>query len=230
MNSTPIEFHKIWIDQSAATEGIRERFGLDDALNYLIGERLFSFLHAAERDHLFAAEVPAFIDEIRRLFTAQEIHDYLDHLERTRYLAPQDVDLDSGSPAPANFFRYRKMPKARRNDDRENRISEEIIVDAYGPEEQAMSWYYYLEDKIQFPFQAQCIASVPTSPLRKGDSVEIRKMVHEDNCSTDMLVMTRWNNRNIAVPLSQLKAIGVDESTTQAIEDWHYWVAQGNCF
>jgi hypothetical protein len=122
------------------------------------------------------------------------------------------------------------MAKARRNHDRENRISEEIIVDAYGPEEQAMSWYYYLEDKIQFPFQAQCIASVPMSPLRKGDSVEIRKMAHEDNCSTDMLVMTRWNNRNIAVPLSQLKAIGVDESTTQAIEDWHYWVAQGNCF
>ena len=94
MNSTPIEFHKIWIDQCAATEGIRERFGLDDALNYLIGEKLFSFLHAAERDALFAAEVPAFIDEIRRLFTAQEIHDYLDHLERTRYLAPQDVDLE----------------------------------------------------------------------------------------------------------------------------------------
>jgi hypothetical protein len=103
------------------------------------------------------------------------------------------------------------MAKARRNDDRENRISEEIIVDAYGPEEQAMSWYYYLEDKIQFPFQAQCIASVPTSPLRKSDSVEIRKMAPEDNCSTDMLVMTRWNNRNIAVPLSQLKGIGVDE-------------------
>ena len=122
------------------------------------------------------------------------------------------------------------MAKARRNPDRENRISEEIIVDAYGPEEQAMSWYYYLEDKIQFPFQAQCLASVPTSPLRKGDSVEIRKMAHEDNCSTDMLVMTRWNNRNIAVPLSQLKAIGVDESTTQAIEDWHYWIAQGYCF
>jgi hypothetical protein len=45
-----------------------------------------------------------------------------------------------------------------------------------------------------------------------------------------MLVMTRWNNRNIAVPLSQLKPIGVDESTTQAIEDWHYWVAHGYCF
>jgi Calcium binding len=43
-----------------------------------------------------------------------------------------------------------------------------------------MGWYYYLEDKIQFPFHAQCIASVPTSPVRKGDSVEIRKMAPED--------------------------------------------------
>ena len=122
------------------------------------------------------------------------------------------------------------MNRARRNHDRESRIHEEIIVDANGPEEQAMSWYYYLEDKIQFPFHAQCVASVPPSPLRKGDTVEIRKMAPENSCASDMLVMTRWNNRNIAVPLSQLKPIGVDESASQAIEDWHYWVAQGYCF
>ena len=70
-------------------------------LNYLIGEKLFSFLHAAERDPLFAAEVPAFIGEIQRLFTAQEICDYLDHLERTRYLAPQEVDLE---PEPDEYL------------------------------------------------------------------------------------------------------------------------------
>jgi hypothetical protein len=91
------------------------------------------------------------------------------------------------------------LAKARRNPDRESRISEEIIVDAYGPEEQAIGWYYYLEEKLQFPFQAQCIASRPTSPLRKGESVEIRKMAPEDSCSGDMLVMTRWSNRNRAM-------------------------------
>ena len=122
------------------------------------------------------------------------------------------------------------MAKARRNPDRENRIHEEIIVDAYGPDEQAMGWYYYLEDKLQFPFHAQCVASVPTSPLRKGESVAIRKMAPENSCVNDMLVMTRWSNRNPAVPLSQLKPIDVDESTRQAIEDWHYWIAQGYCF
>lgn len=33
MSSSSIEFHKIWIDQCAATEDIRESFGLKDALD-----------------------------------------------------------------------------------------------------------------------------------------------------------------------------------------------------
>jgi hypothetical protein len=45
-----------------------------------------------------------------------------------------------------------------------------------------------------------------------------------------MLVTARWNNRNIALPLSNLNAVAVDESTSQVIEDWHSSVAQGNCF
>jgi hypothetical protein len=43
------------------------------------------------------------------------------------------------------------------------------------------------------------LSDIPTSPLRKEGSAEIRKMAPEDGCSTDMLVMTRWNNRLIAV-------------------------------
>jgi hypothetical protein len=84
MSSTPTEFHKIWIDQCEATEGIRENFGSLKALDYLIGEKLCSLLMAAESDALFFAEVPAFVAEIRRLFTAEEIHDYLNYLERTK--------------------------------------------------------------------------------------------------------------------------------------------------
>ena len=97
MNSAPTVFHKIWIEQCAATEEIGDNFGVQSALDYLIGEKLFSFLHAAERDPLFAAEVPAFICEIRRLFTEKEIRDYLDRLEHTKYLAPQEPDLEPDS-------------------------------------------------------------------------------------------------------------------------------------
>ena len=87
-----IQFHKIWVEQCEATEGIRERFGLDDALNYLIGEKLFHFVQAAEQHPPFAAELPAFVAEIQRLFTASQIHNYLDNLENRKYLAPRESD------------------------------------------------------------------------------------------------------------------------------------------
>jgi hypothetical protein len=122
------------------------------------------------------------------------------------------------------------MAKPKRDPVREERIHEEIIVDAYGPEEQAMGWYYYLEDKIHFPFQAKCIASKVTSPLQKGECVEVSGLAPEDTCSSDMLVQIRWQGRTLAVPLSQLTATDPDEQTREAIKDWHYWVAQGYCF
>jgi Calcium binding len=42
------------------------------------------------------------------------------------------------------------MKRPKRDPVREDRIHNEAIVDAR-PEEQAMSWYYYLEGKIRFP-------------------------------------------------------------------------------
>ncbi len=57
----------------------------------------------------------------------------------------------------------------------------EIVVDAYGEEERAMGWYYYLADKLQFPFKATCIAERTVSPLSVGDLVEVVKMAPEDD-------------------------------------------------
>ena len=122
------------------------------------------------------------------------------------------------------------MAKRKKDPIRENRIENEAIVDAYGPEEQALGWYYYLENKIRFPFQAKCIVASAVSPLLKGEAVEVQRLAPEDACSSDMLVQIRWQGRKMAVPLSQLTALDADESTTEAIGDWHYWVSQGYCF
>jgi hypothetical protein len=90
-----------------------------------------------------------------------------------------------------------------------------------------VSWYYYLEGKISFPFRAQCVAANAISPLRKGETVEILRMAAEDGCEHDMLMQIHWRGRKMAVPLSQLDAIDPDESTKEAIHDWHYWVSEG---
>lgn len=57
--------------------------------------------------------------------------------------------------------------------EREERIQNEIVVDAHDLEEQAMGWYAYLEGTLEFPFLTRCVAERAISPLRVGDEVEV---------------------------------------------------------
>jgi hypothetical protein len=119
------------------------------------------------------------------------------------------------------------MKRRSRDEEREQRITMEIVVDAYTPQEQAMGWYYSLGDRLHFPFAARCTAERTISPLRVGDEVEVVGMAPEAECQHEMFVMIGWERRGLAVPLAQLEGVVVDEQTRQVIEDWQYWVAQG---
>ena len=119
------------------------------------------------------------------------------------------------------------MTRPDKDESREERIHMEIVVDAYGPEEQAMGWYNYLDDILQFPFSAGCIARRTISPLEPGEEVEVVEMAPAEECEHEMFVVIRRKQRQLAVPLMQLEGIEVDEETQQAIDDWHYWVDRG---
>lgn len=47
------------------------------------------------------------------------------------------------------------MTYQQEDEEREERISMEIIVDSYGPEEQAMGWYCYLERTLLFSMRME---------------------------------------------------------------------------
>jgi len=119
------------------------------------------------------------------------------------------------------------MANARRSEQREQRIQNEIIVDAYGAEEQAMGWYYYLEEHLHLPFRAKCTGQRAISPLSKGQEVEVVGLAAAAECESQMFVTVKWDQRTLAVPLAQLEVIQGDKATQQAVEDWHYWVDQG---
>src|SRR5437868_7124232 len=101
------------------------------------------------------------------------------------------------------------------DEEREERIQNEIIVDSYGPEEQALGWHAYLSGKVQFPFSARCILRREISPLEPGEEVEIVGMASDEECMHEMFVLIRWKQRQLAVPLMQLEGIRVDEETQQ---------------
>jgi hypothetical protein len=118
--------------------------------------------------------------------------------------------------------------KSRKNKEREERIAMEIIVDAYGPEEQSMGWYYYLQGTLRFPFTAVCCAKRAISPLKVKDEVDVLRMAPAEECEKKMFVMIRWEKDSLAVPLSQLSVTHpAGQQTRQAVEDWHYWVEMG---
>jgi hypothetical protein len=113
------------------------------------------------------------------------------------------------------------------DEEREERIQNEIVVDAYGPEEQAMGWYAYLEGTLEFPFLTRCVAERAISPLRVDDEVEVVGMGPEDECRHEMFVLMPWERRPLAVPLMQLEVVHGEESTREAVEDWRYWAERG---
>jgi hypothetical protein len=122
------------------------------------------------------------------------------------------------------------MPKIKEDNEREERIIMEIVVDAYDETERALGWYYYLKDNLCFPFKAKCIAERPISPLSKGEKVDVVGMPSEEECEKEIFVNIKWQKRTLAIPLSQLEGIGVDEETQEGTEDWHYWVQRGYMF
>jgi hypothetical protein len=118
--------------------------------------------------------------------------------------------------------------KVELDEEREERIMMEIIVDAYGPEEQAMGWYYYLKDTIEFPFSAVCCEQRLTSPLKIDDKIEVVSMADEEQCEKEMFVNVRWKDSRLSIPLSQMTPkSSMSGATSQAIDDWHYWVGRG---
>ncbi len=123
------------------------------------------------------------------------------------------------------------MKQIPENKAREERIANEVTVDAYGSEEVMTGWLTYLQDNLACPFEAECIEQRKISPLRKGEKVTVLELLSDDEeIGGDFFVLIEWGGRKMGVPLTQLKPLKVDKETKQAIEDWQYWKARGHQF
>lgn len=119
---------------------------------------------------------------------------------------------------------------AKKEPARERRINDDIVVDAYDAWEQAMGWYYYLEDNLEFPFAAACVKKRAISPLKLKEKVDVVGLPPIEICEQEIFVEVIWNDRKFSVPLDQLEYAGRDKEACEAVADWHYWVRQGYRF
>ena len=107
------------------------------------------------------------------------------------------------------------MSKIEKDKDREYRIDMEVVVDAYDSEERAMGWYYYVSDECDFPFKAKCVVERRKSPLSINDEVKVLGTSPAEECEREIFVDIKWNDRELAVPLSQLEGIDINNKTKQ---------------
>jgi hypothetical protein len=101
----------VWADQCAATSSIRARFGARSALDYLVSEKLMDFAEAAGERREFARELPAFVAEVRRIFSWQELNEHLSRMERELELAgpADDADPDDDFADPPALVAARRQ-------------------------------------------------------------------------------------------------------------------------
>jgi hypothetical protein len=65
------------------TELVEDGFGVKDALDYLVGEKLPMFAGAARYDAAFAHELPRFLAAVWRVFNEYELAGYVAMQKRT---------------------------------------------------------------------------------------------------------------------------------------------------
>ena len=123
----------------------------------------------------------------------------------------------------------RRQPTARPAEDpeREERIELEIVVDCYNDSERASGWFCYLQDRLACPFEAECIEPTPASPLLPGERVTVLELLDPDETEGAFFASIQWQGREMAIPLSRLRALNASPETTEALADWHYWVSRG---
>jgi hypothetical protein len=109
---------ELWMDKCEAARGVKENFGTENALTYLIGEKFLDFLDEAEKHKDYRAELPAFATEIKDIFEQWEIADYLG---RARFREPFDPteyeegDDDGMTPEDIEEERKRDIREAARD-------------------------------------------------------------------------------------------------------------------
>jgi hypothetical protein len=109
MDPSP-SINTIWQSQCEATKRIRRRYGLERALDYLVGEKLLQYAQFCEHDAKLAPALAAFVAEVKRLFSMQELRDYLDGLEHQKAL---EAELPQDEEGPLDSLQARQAVRER---------------------------------------------------------------------------------------------------------------------
>ncbi|MEL7120102.1 MAG: calcium-binding protein, partial [Bacteroidota bacterium] len=108
-----------------------------------------------------------------------------------------------------------------------HKIDYEIIVDCYDDYEVNMGWYYFFEEALEFPFEAEINLKTRNGKtnLTKVDVLGIA--TEEGNFDEineiSLEVSPKGSETTLDVVLSKLKNLKANQSVIEAFEIWNFW-------
>jgi aminopeptidase N len=108
--------HKLWIEQVEAAEAIRDEYGLEKSLGYLVGEKFLKHLEYSEKDEEFKTEIELFIQAIKDRFEPWELRQYLDSVQRVGTLGHTMTDENYKEIMESGLFDDGETPISRAED------------------------------------------------------------------------------------------------------------------
>jgi hypothetical protein len=124
------KFYKIWVAQCDARATIRAQYGLSAAFDYIVVEKLANFAEAAITNPEFARELPTFVAEVRRLFTAEELQAEMARYDRRSTAEDRERDHDVADPDGDDPFA--EFPAATSNPPHFTAIKELLFAPVLG--------------------------------------------------------------------------------------------------
>jgi hypothetical protein len=87
MSVSRIEFHRLRTEQCAAARAHKAAFWTWQCAGISRGRKTAALLETAENNPLFAQELPAFVAQIKRVFSLAEVRNYAVTIERAKRLS-----------------------------------------------------------------------------------------------------------------------------------------------
>ncbi len=110
--------------------------------------------------------------------------------------------------------------------EREDRIADEIIVDCYHEGEAAISWQIYFADNLEFPIKA--VANLrKQGGIEEQKAVKIVEMASTEGDNDILLEVCEIGSKRIqAISPKKLVSVNTTEENLEVINDWLYY---NNC-
>ena len=110
-----------------------------------------------------------------------------------------------------------------KNETYDQLLYDEILVDAYGEEEKAMSWFTYADEVMQFPFKAK-LALLDESRRAVKVKVQVLGLKQSTNDLRPLRVEVLHAGLIWTVELAELRKVEADAGTAEVVGVYGYWV------